>query len=243
MFSTRSSMIFYNKLQQHNWIRKMMQKDLMIDDNKWSEIIITMKKKMISSKIYDIKLDSELTKRKLQMMIAKIIVIFNKEIESISQNWLHKTLMIMTQQLNNNKRRRAQHWEQTHENIQYQRKLQKEIKDDNADQLSLMSWNVTTLLTIKKSDNQTSLMSSIHLIMNKRQEEINLLNMQFEEYKRLLIEKRIYDMMKNRILYDSENMRRIEIENERCWQTALIEMTAKSCCRFQFIINRLSSDQ
>ena len=59
-------------------------------------------------------------------------------------------------------------------------------------------------------------MSSIHLIMNKRQEEINLLNMQFEEYKRLLIEKRIYDMMKNRILYDSENMRRIEIENERC---------------------------
>ena len=59
-------------------------------------------------------------------------------------------------------------------------------------------------------------MSSIHLIMNKRQEEINLLNMQFKEYKRLLIEKRIYDMMKNRILYDSENMRRIEIENERC---------------------------
>jgi hypothetical protein len=51
--------------------------------------------------------------------------------------------------------------------------------------------------------------------MNKRQEEINLLNMQFEEYKRLLIEKRIYDVMKNRILYDSEDMRRIEIENER----------------------------
>ncbi len=69
---------------------------------------------------------------------------------------------------------------------------------------------------MKKSDNQTSLMSSIHLTMNKRQEEINLLNMQFEEYKRLLIEKRIYDVMKNRILYDSENMRRIEIENERC---------------------------
>jgi len=69
---------------------------------------------------------------------------------------------------------------------------------------------------MKKSDNQTSLMSSIHLIMNKRQEEINLLNMQFEEYKRLLIEKKIYDVMKNRILYDSEDMRRIEIENERC---------------------------
>ncbi len=69
---------------------------------------------------------------------------------------------------------------------------------------------------MKKSDNQTSLMSSIHLTMNKRQEEINLLNMQFEEYKRLLIEKRIYDVTKNRILYDSENMRRIEIENERC---------------------------
>jgi len=68
---------------------------------------------------------------------------------------------------------------------------------------------------MKKSDNQTSLMSSIHLTMNKRQEEINLLNMQFEEYKRLLIEKRIYDVMKNRILYDSEDMRRIEIENER----------------------------
>jgi len=69
---------------------------------------------------------------------------------------------------------------------------------------------------MKKSDNQTSLMSSIHLIMNKRQEEINLLNMQFEEYKRLLIEKRIYDVTKNRILYDSKNMRQIEIENERC---------------------------
>jgi len=69
---------------------------------------------------------------------------------------------------------------------------------------------------MKKSDNQTSLMSSIHLIMNKRQEEINLLNMQFEEYKRLLIKKRIYDVTKNRILYDSEDMRRIEIENERC---------------------------
>ncbi len=63
------------------------------------------------------------------------------------------------------------------------------------------------LLTMKKSDNQTSLMSSIHLTMNKRQEEINLLNMQFEEYKRLLIEKRIYDVMKNRILYDSEDMK------------------------------------
>jgi len=47
---------------------------------------MTMKKKMISSKIYDIKLDSELTKKKLQMIIAKIIVIFNKNIESISQN-------------------------------------------------------------------------------------------------------------------------------------------------------------
>jgi len=63
------------------------------------------------------------------------------------------------------------------------------------------------LLTMKKSDNQTSLMSSIHLTMNKRQEEINLLNMQFEEYKRLFIEKRIYDVMKNRILYDSEDMK------------------------------------
>jgi len=69
---------------------------------------------------------------------------------------------------------------------------------------------------MKKLDNQTSLMSSIHLTMNKRQEEINLLNMQFKEYKRLLIEKRIYDMTKNEILYDSEDMRRIEIENEQC---------------------------
>jgi len=60
---------------------------------------------------------------------------------------------------------------------------------------------------MKKSDNQTSLMNFIHLTINKRQEEINLLNMQFEEYKRLLIEKRIYDMTKNKILYDSENMR------------------------------------
>jgi len=47
---------------------------------------MTMKKKIISSKIYDIKLDSELTKKKLRMMTAKIIVIFDKEIESISQN-------------------------------------------------------------------------------------------------------------------------------------------------------------
>ncbi len=70
---------------------------------------MTMKKKMISSKIYDIKLDSELTKKKLQMIIAKIIVIFNKNIESISQNWLHKTLMIMIQWLNNNERWKAQH--------------------------------------------------------------------------------------------------------------------------------------
>ncbi len=125
--------------------------------------------------------------------------------------------MIMTQWLNNNERRRAQHREWIHENIQCQRKLQEKIKDDNADQLSLMLWNVITLLTMKKSDNQTSLMSSIHLTMNKRQEKINLLNMQFEEYKRLLIEKKIYNMMKDRILYNSEDMRRIEIENERCW--------------------------
>ncbi len=47
---------------------------------------MTMKKKIISSKIYDIKLDSELTKKKLWTMTAKIIVIFDKEIESISQN-------------------------------------------------------------------------------------------------------------------------------------------------------------
>jgi len=60
---------------------------------------------------------------------------------------------------------------------------------------------------IKKSNNQTSLMSSIHLTMNKRQEEINLLNMQFKKYKRLLIKKKIYDVTKNRILYDSEDMR------------------------------------
>ncbi len=126
-------MIFYNELQRHNWIRKMMQKDLMIDDDKWSEIVMTMKKKMISLKIYDIKLDNELTKKKLRTMIAKIIIIFDKEIESISQNWLYKTLMIMTQQLNNNERRRAQHREQTHENIQCQRKSQEEIRDDNAD--------------------------------------------------------------------------------------------------------------
>ena len=50
-------------------------------------------------------------------------------------------------------------------------------------------------------------MSSIYLTMNERQEEINLLNMQFKEYKRLLIEKRIYNVTKNRILYDSEDMR------------------------------------
>ncbi len=217
MFSMRSLMIFYNELQRHNWIRKMMQKDLMIDDDKWSKIVMTMKKKMISLKIYDIKLDSELTKKKLWTMIAKIIIIFDKEIESILQNWLHKTLMIMTQRLNNNERWRAQHWEQTHENIQCQRKSQEEIRNDNADQLSLMSWNAITLLTMKKSNNQTSLMSLIHLTMNKRQEEINLLNMQFKEYKKLLIEKRIYDVTKNRILYDNEDMRRIEIENERCW--------------------------
>jgi len=69
---------------------------------------------------------------------------------------------------------------------------------------------------MKKSDNQTSLMSFIHLTMNKRQEEINLLNMQFKEYKRLLIKKKIYNVMKNRILYNNEDMRQIEIENERC---------------------------
>jgi len=60
---------------------------------------------------------------------------------------------------------------------------------------------------MKKSNNQTSLMSSIYLTMNKKQKKINLLNMQFEEYKRLLTEKRIYNVMKNRILYDSENMK------------------------------------
>ncbi len=86
-------------------------------------------------------------------------------------------------------------------------------------------------------------MSFIHLTMNKRQEEINLLNMQFKEYKKLLIKKKIYDVMKNRIFYDSENMKWIEIENERCWQTAQIEMIAKNCCHFQFIIDWLSSDQ
>ncbi len=58
--------------------------------------------------------------------------------------------------------------------------------------------------------------NTIHLTMNKRQEEINLLNMQFKKYKRLLIEKRIYNMTKNKILYDNENIRQIEIENERC---------------------------
>ncbi len=47
---------------------------------------MTMKKKIIFSKIYDIKLDNELTKKKLQMMTTKIIIIFDKEIESISQN-------------------------------------------------------------------------------------------------------------------------------------------------------------
>jgi len=60
---------------------------------------------------------------------------------------------------------------------------------------------------MKKSDNQISLMSSIHLTMNKRQKEINLLNMQFKEYKRLLTENEIYNVTKNRILYDNENMR------------------------------------
>ena len=50
-------------------------------------------------------------------------------------------------------------------------------------------------------------MSFIHLTMNKRQEEINLLNMQFKEYKKLLIKKKIYDVMKNKIFYDSENMK------------------------------------
>jgi len=47
---------------------------------------MTMKKKIIFSKIYDINFDSELTKKKLQMMTAKIIIIFDKEIESILQN-------------------------------------------------------------------------------------------------------------------------------------------------------------
>ncbi len=51
--------------------------------------------------------------------------------------------------------------------------------------------------------------------MNKRQKEINLLNMQFEEYKRLLIKKKMYDVTKNKILYDNEDMRRIKIKNER----------------------------
>jgi len=60
---------------------------------------------------------------------------------------------------------------------------------------------------MKKSDNQTSLMNSIHLTMNKRQKEINLLNMQFKKYKRLLTENEIYNVTKNRILYDSEKMK------------------------------------
>ncbi len=119
-FHVQTLMIFYNELQQHNWIRKMMQKDLMIDDDKWSEIVIIIKKMMIFLKIYNIKLDSELTKKKLQMMIAKIIIIFDKEIKSISQNWLHKTLMIMIQWLNNNERWRAQHQEWIHENKKMQ---------------------------------------------------------------------------------------------------------------------------
>ena len=65
---------------------------------------MTIKKKMIFSKIYDIELDNKLTKKKLQTITAKIIVIFDKKIKSISQNWLHKTLIIMTQWLNNNER-------------------------------------------------------------------------------------------------------------------------------------------
>ncbi len=58
-------------------------------------------------------------------------------------------------------------------------------------------------------------MSSIHLTMNKRQKEINLLNMQFEEYKRLLIKKEMYDVTKNKILYDNEDIKSIKIKNER----------------------------
>ncbi len=64
----------------------MIQKDLMINNNKCSEILIKIKNKIISLKIYNIKLSNKLTKKKLRILTARIIINFNKEMKSILRN-------------------------------------------------------------------------------------------------------------------------------------------------------------
>jgi len=64
-------------------------------------------------------------------------------------------------------------------------------------------------------------------MMNQKQSNSTLKNVDFKNYKRQLISETMFNFEKNKIIYEVENFEQVNISNAANFHVALIDMTKK----------------
>jgi hypothetical protein len=69
---------------------------------------------------------------------------------------------------------------------------------------------------------------------NQKQSNFTLKNVDFKNYKRQFINETIFDFKKNKIIYEAENFKQVDISSAANFHVALINMTKKKIFYYIF---------
>ena len=95
---------FYENIDQKNWTVNIIQQGLGIDNDLYTAIYIAIETKMRSQNILGYKLNQNLIKKQLKLVLANIIIHFSTTFNAIPHLWQEKCLMAIAQKCNYNTR-------------------------------------------------------------------------------------------------------------------------------------------
>jgi hypothetical protein len=95
------------------------------------------------------------------------------------------------------------------------------------------------MLTLNDTMKKKMIHHSQLFMMNQKQSNFTLKNVDFKNYKRQLISKTMFNFKKNKIIYKVENFKQVDISNAANFHVALIDMTKKRIFYYIFQVQAI----
>jgi hypothetical protein len=95
------------------------------------------------------------------------------------------------------------------------------------------------MLTLNDMMEKKMIHHSQLFVMNQKQSNSTLKNIDFKNYKRQLISKTMFDFKKNKIIYEVENFEQVDISNAVNFHVALINMIKKKIFYYIFQVQAI----
>ncbi len=220
-----------------NWIKMMIIQDLDINNDKYDALKIHIKQMLKDAKLLETSLDNKIKKE----TVRKIVIIINDEllhslIEDHQVTWKDACLIKWMRRINSKKKDKAT-------SIKTEKSAhlikQAQLSSVSSFILSMMIDFDYMILTLNDTMNNKTIHHSQLFVVNEKQSNSTLKNINFNNYQRQLVSKIMFNFKKKKIIYEVEDFKKVEIRNAVNFHVTLTDMTKKRIFYYIFWIQAI----